>query len=187
MKLNQEQYREMVEKLADEIVAETLEKTASGLVAAAPTGLNAIKSKKGLNKKLLGAAGVAGAVAAGAGALGAKAVADKKKEKEVEKEACEAYEYALRKIATAEAWYNDAVLEQEACIETLAEAGMYDENGFNKEAAEESQETVDFANEVSNIYNEATEKIAAAQEVYSESIKEAEKLAYYLTELGYEL
>lgn len=103
------------------------------------------------------------------------------------KRAYEVYQYALRKIAASEEMYQDGAAGQQACIEVLAEVGMYDENGFNKEAAEENEETINFANKVAESYDDSMAKIAAAEECYTEAIEEANAALEVLAEYGYEL
>ena len=83
--------------------------------------------------------------------------------------------------------YTDGVAGQQACIEVLAEAGMFDENGFNKEAAEESEETINFANKVAESYDDSISKVAAAEECYAEAVNEANAALEVLAACGYEL
>lgn len=218
MKLNNEQYNEFVEKLADEILEGQLEKQA-GLkfgknnigkaLKETVTGKgirDAIKDRDIINKSGIGGfaaknanknlakeiakttgayAGAAGA-AGGAGAAAIKAIKDKKEDRQLEEKAAEVFEYALRKIAACEEMYADGVSDQEACIEVLAEAGLYDEHGFNKEAAEESEEAMEFATEVSNVYDEAMDKIAAAEECYEEAVSDLQDSMEVLKQFGYE-
>lgn len=104
-----------------------------------------------------------------------------------EEKAAEVYEYALRKIAACEEVYNDGIAQQQACIETLAEYGFMDENGYlNKEAAEESEETAYFVNKVAAYYDDGQDKIDAAEEKYAEAVEELSVAMEILAEYGYE-
>ena len=227
MKLTGEQYSELVDKLADEIVEGAIEKEAGlkfgsknkegigkrvkgifngsrvkGAVGDAESiseliGKNtdayrsASKGVKREKAKRVGAfAGAGAGASAGAGALAVTAINKKKKQKKdsenLEKEATELYEYAMRKIAACEAMYYDGMSDQGACIEVLAEAGLYDEDGFNKEAAESSEEAIEFSNEISGVYDESLNKIAAAEECYQEAVSDLGQAVEVLEAFGYE-
>lgn len=104
-----------------------------------------------------------------------------------EEKAAEVYEYAMRKIAACQEVYNEGVLQQQACIETLAEAGfMYEDGTLNKEAAEESEETVDFVNKVAAYYDDGQDMIEAAEEKYAEALDELSVAMEVLAAYGYE-
>lgn len=234
MKLNNEQYNELVEKLADEIIEDHIEKEAklnfksggakktfnnvkntfSGRnvkeavkdynafseAAKAPKNKITQETLDGLKKDIgkakvqrgaaIGGAATAGVGATGAAGYGVKKVLDKKNSKkeseQIEQQACELYEYALRKVAACEEMYNDAIEDQESCIEVLAEVGLYDEYGFNKEASESNEEIYEFTEGVSSVYDESLQKIAAAEECYEEAIEDLGTAIEVLAHFGYE-
>lgn len=128
----------------------------------------------------------AGGLTAGAGAAAVKAIKDRKRAKDIEEKAAEAYEYSIRKIAACEEMYADAMLDQEVCIEVLAEVGLYDKNGINKEAAEESAEAAEFFGAVSMAYDESLLKIAAAEDCYAEAVETLNEATDILADFGYE-
>lgn len=227
MKLNQKQYNELVDKLADEIISEGMEVTAGvkdvargakeiltgarlkGNGAEGLVDLAKLKKEKAKTIAARTGVGLAGAGAVAGGVTGVntvrkkeasdaddeqvKAIIEAKKEelanndnKEVEEKAAAVYEYALRKIAACEEFYNDGVLGQQACIEVLAEAGLMDENGLNKEAAEQDEETAYVVNKIAEEYDEYMNKVAAAEECYEEAVGELKAAMEVLAELGYE-
>ena len=160
MKLTGEQYNELKESLAEEAIA-NMEKEASEREAQSNEILSdekiaeIIEVRKAMVKE-----------------ASEKEAAEYENE-EMAKKAYAVYEYAIKKMAACEEMYTDGVAGQQACIEVLAEVGMFDENGFNKEAAEESEETINFANKVAESYDDSASKVAAAEECYAEAINEA--------------
>lgn len=169
MKLNEEQYRELVDKLASEIVEEGVQKEASEEENKEDKVKEMIEAKK-------------------------KEIAEKNEKEAMEAEAQElaekaaaVYEYALRKIAACEEYYADGMQGQEACVELLKEAGVITEEGFNKEAAEANEEVMEMTTKIASFYDEAECKIVAAQEKYAEAVEEANAALEVLAELGYEL
>lgn len=179
MKLTTEQYNELKESLASEAI-HNMEKEAS--------------EKANENNEILTDEKIAEIIEAKK-ALIKEASEQEAQEKEASeddaeemaKKAFEVYQYALNKIAACQEMYNDGIAGQEACIQILAEAGMYDENGFNKEAAEESEETINFANKVAESYDDSMNKIAAAEECYAEAIEEANAALEVIAACGYEV
>lgn len=173
MKLNKEQYNEMVEKLASEIVE----------------GLDN-EVEAGEQEPQMTEEQIAAIIEAKKAAI-AKAQAEQGEKVEEgaseEEKAAAVYEYAMNKIAACQDMYSEGMLEQQACIETLAEAGIYDENGFNKEAAESSDEHIFFTNKIAEHHESAMNKIAAAEECYAEAQIEANAAMEVLAGLGYEL
>lgn len=227
MKLNQDQYNEMINKLADEIT-EGFEVTAGANLKGMANGIkktfsgknlkDAIANHKGakffintpqanlsatnrevasqaLNKakgelykrvgQTAGAYGAVGALGAGAGVAARKALGNK--DQEMAEKAAAVYEYALNKIALCEELYQIGLGEQEGCLEILAENGLLDESGLNKEAAESSDEAYNLTEIVANEYNDACEKIAAAEECYASSMEELNGSLEVLAELGYDI
>lgn len=173
MKLDNNQYNELKEKLAEQIVAslgaeKLAEEEQPELSEEEVKALLEAKKQEIANRE-----------------NGEEATEDEAVE-ELEQKAAMVYEYALNKIAACEDMYADGVMTQQACIETLAEVGLYDENGLNKEAAESSEETIFFTNKVAEEYDDACEKIAAAEEKYAEGIEELRSAMEVLAELGYE-
>lgn len=173
MKLTPEQYNELKESLASEAI-ENMEKE-----AAEANGVEEMLTDEKI-AKIIEAKKEMVKEASEQEAIQAEG-------EEMVKRAYEVYEYALRKMAASEEMYADGVYGQQACIEVLAEAGMYDENGFNKEAAEENEETVNFANRVAESYDDSTAKIAAAEECYAEAIEEANSALEVLAAYGYKV
>ena len=165
MNLTTEQYDELKDKLASEAI-ETMTKEASEEVLTDEKIAEILEAKKAMVKE---------------------ASAQEAEAEEMVNRAMSVYEYAMRKIAACEEMYADGVAGQQACIEVLAEVGMYDENGFNKEAAEESEETVNFANKVAESYEDSAMKVAAAEECYAEAINEANAALEVLAAYGYEV
>ena len=107
-----------------------------------------------------------------------------------DKTASEAYavaDYAINKMAAAEEFYADGQADMEASLEVLAEYGFLDEYGLNKEAAEESYETIDFVNDAIDVYNDGAEKMAAAEHCYDEGEIELTAAVQVLDDLGYSL
>ena len=155
MKLNREQYTELTEKLANELV-ENMYTTEGASIA-----------DDVMQEKMAGY------------------VEDDYTDEEREIMANEVYDRAVAKMAAAQSFYEDGVAQQQACIESLAEAGLYDEYGLNKEAAESSDEAIDLTNRVAEYYEDAQEKIASAEEVYAESVDELNASAQILSEFGY--
>ena len=154
MQLTTEQYNELKESLANEAL-ENMEKEAAEMNEETMTDekiAEIIEARKEMVKE-------------------AATAEEELNDEEMVKRAYEVYQYALRKIAASEEMYADGAAGQQACIEILAEAGMYDENGFNKEAAEESEETANFANKIAESYDDSMAKVAAAEESYAEAIK----------------
>lgn len=173
MKLNAQQYNELKEKLASEIV----EKIAGQEEEQQQLTEEQVAAILEAKKRQL-----------------AEQEAEAEEEDEVEDEeqeqaekAASVYQYALNKIAACEQLYADGLLSQQACIETLAEAGLYDEDGLNKEAAESSEEAMFFVEKVAEEYDDALNKVAAAEECYTEAINEANAAIEVLASLGYEL
>lgn len=106
---------------------------------------------------------------------------------ELEQKAAATYEYALRKIAACEELYAAGEIQKTASIELLAENGLLCEDGsLSKEAAEQSEEHLLFAEKVAASYEDAEEKIAAAQDCYNESVIELKAAMEILSDLGYE-
>jgi len=170
MQLTTEQYNELKESLANEAL-ENMEKEAAEA-----------------NNDMLTDEKIAEIIEARKEIIKEAATAEETvTDEDMVKRAYEVYQYALRKIAASEEMYADGVAGQQACIEVLAEVGMYDENGFNKEAAEESEETVSFANKVAESYDDSMAKIAAAEECYSEAVEEANAALEVLASYGYEI
>lgn len=172
MKLTSEQYNELKEKLAEEaienMVKEASETNETMEILSDEKIAEIIEAKKSMIKE-------------------ASENEDSKDDEEMIKRAMAVYEYALNKIAASQEMYEDGVVGQQACIEVLAEAGMYDENGFNKEAAEESEETINFANKIAESYDDSINKIAAAEECYAEAVNEANAALEILAAYGYEI
>lgn len=166
MKLNQDQYSEIVNKLASEIAGEVIDKTAGEEESKSEGVKNLIAEKK---QAILEAI---------------KKKQEGNKEENAEK-AAQVYEYAMNKIATCEEYYNDGVAEGQACIEVLAEAGILTEDGFNKEAAEADEETLEITASICEMYDDAMAKTAAAEEKYAEACEEANAALEVLAELGY--
>lgn len=158
MKLNKEQYTELTEKLASELVENMYTTEGAGIA-------DELMQEK-----------MAGYVDAG----------EEYTDEELEVMANEVYDRALAKMAAAQSFYDDGAVQQQACIETLAEAGLYNEYGLDKEAAEQSDETIDFVNRVAEYYEDAQEKMASAEEVYAEASEELQASAQILNEFGYE-
>lgn len=154
MKLTRSQSAELVDKLADEIVA-NIEKTAAEAEGGEQLTDEQIAAIVAAKKKQL--------------AEQAEKEESQPEDNNQEEKAAAVYYNALSKMAASEEMFNDGVIQQQACIETLAEAGLYDENGLNKQAAESSQEAIDFTNRVAEIYDDGEQKIAAAQECYAEA------------------
>ena len=126
MKLNREQYTELTEKLASELV-ENMYTTEGASVA-----------DDMMQEKMAG-----------------YAYEDDYTDEEIEVMANEVYDRALAKMAAAQSFYEDGAAQEQACIESLAEAGLYDEYGLDKEAAESSEEAIDFTNRVAEYYEDA--------------------------------
>ena len=156
MKLNREQYTELTEKLASELV-ENMYTTEGASVA-----------DDMMQEKMAG-----------------YAYEDDYTDEEIEVMANEVYDRALAKMAAAQSFYEDGAAQEQACIESLAEAGLYDEYGLDKEAAESSEEAIDFTNRVAEYYEDAQEKMASAEEVYAEASDELMASAQILSEFGY--
>lgn len=177
MKLTGAQYEELKEKLASEAIDGMMKEAAEG------EGV-ANEEKEQLTDEQIQAILAAKKQEVAQGS---------REEKEAEEadvmiqKAAAVYEYAMRKIAACEEMHADGVIGQQACIEVLAEVGMYDENGFNKEAAEESEETVNFANKIGESYDDSTSKVAAAEECYAEAVNEANAALEVLAGFGYEV
>ena len=166
MKLTNNQYSEMVEKLANEIVEDFgVEKTAGEGQKLTPEQ----------NKKIIEAKKAQ-----------AKAQAQGGSKASEEEKAAAVYENAMNKIALCQEMYEDGTIQKQACIETLAEAGLYDENGLDKEAAESSEEAIQFTNQIAGIYDDGSEKIAAAEECYADACIEVNAAMEVLASYGYE-
>lgn len=108
-----------------------------------------------------------------------------------DKTASEAYavaNYAINKMAASEEFYADGQADMQASLEVLAEYGFLDENGgLDKQAAEESYETIDFVNNALDTYNDGAEKMAAAEHCYNEGEIELTAAVQVLEDLGYSL
>lgn len=108
-----------------------------------------------------------------------------------DKTASEAYavaDYAINKMAASEEFYADGQADMQASLEVLAEYGFLDENGgLDKQAAEESYETIDFVNNALDTYNDGAEKMAAAEHCYNEGEIELTAAVQVLEDLGYSL
>lgn len=171
MNLNDEQYNELKEKLAQEII-DSIDKTAGEEESPQLTEeqIKAIlAAKKAEIAKREGAA-----------------AENSDNGEEIESKAMAVYEYALNKIAACEEMYQEATLDKQACIESLVQAGLVDENGLNKQAAEENEETALFTNTVAEVYDDAINKIAASEECYAEAIDELNAATEVLADCGYE-
>lgn len=171
MKLTTEQYNELKEKLAGEAIENMEKEAASNEILTDEKIAEIIEAKKAMVKE----------------ASEKEASEVEVNDEEMVKKAMAVYEYAMNKIAASQEMYADGVAGQQACIEVLAEAGMFDENGFNKEAAEESEETINFANKVAESYDDSAMKIAAAEECYAEAVKECNAALEVLAGYGYEV
>ncbi|MGL5715934.1 MAG: hypothetical protein ACRCX2_23160 [Paraclostridium sp.] len=169
MKLNEEQYSELIDKLADEIIEGGMEVVAA---EEEPSKEEAVKSLIEAKKK----------------EIADREEKEEKKDDEAEmaEKAAAVYEYAINKIAACEAYYQEGTNEQEACLEILAEAGILTEDGIDKEAAEADEETADIVNKIAEAYEEAGSMVIAAQEKYAEAYEEASAALEVLAELGYE-
>lgn len=172
MKLTSEQYNELKESLASEaiesMVKEANEQENESILSNEKIA-EIIEFKKAMVKEA------------------SEQEAQEEQIEEMAKRAYTVYEYAMRKIAHSQEMYDDGVVGQHACIEVLAEVGMFDENGFNKEAAEENEETINFANKVAESYDDSMSKIAAAEECYAEAIEEANAALEVIAACGYEI
>lgn len=176
LKLTQSQSRELVEKLATEIVDGIEEKNA---------GEGEQQMTEEQIKALIAAKKQEVAEREAEGETDGAPATQKEAPVTQEEKAAAVYYNALSKIAACEDMYYDGAIQQQACIETLAEAGLYDEHGLNKEAAEASEETVYFTNKVADLYQDGEEKIAAAQECYAEAHQELSAAMEVLAEYGY--
>lgn len=173
-KLNDQQCKELTEKLAQEIVDNITEKT-----AASDEGQQEQLTEDQIKAII---------------ASKKKEIAERQNEEGVNEQptsntepekAAMVYQNALDKIAACEKMYIDGEIQKQACIEVLAEAGLYDENGLNKEAAEYSDETIYFTNKVAESYDDSEEKIAAAQECYDEAVEHLNAAKEVLAQYGY--
>lgn len=171
MKLNNEQYSELVDKLASEI-AEELEVMAAEEEEDNQEGLTDEQIKRIIEAKKQEIA------------ENEQAPQDEDEAEEIAQKSAAVYEYAMRKIAACEDFYNDGIASKQACIEVLAEAGLMDEYGLNKEAAESTKEAMEFTNKIAEIYDDADQKIMAAQEKYAEACEEANAALEVLASLG---
>lgn len=106
---------------------------------------------------------------------------------EMAEKAAAVYQVAMAKIAAAQEAYVEAECDQEDCLEVLAEYGIVDEYGFNKEAAESDDELYSLAEEGIDFYNDALEKQAAASEVYADNLENASAAIEVLAALGYDV
>lgn len=97
------------------------------------------------------------------------------------------YEYALEKIAMAEEVYAEAQGCREECLEVLASAGILDEDGIDKEAAEQDEEVYEATYKLASMHDDALEKMAAAEEVYAEAMMEIQAAEEVFEELGIEI
>lgn len=97
------------------------------------------------------------------------------------------YNHALEKIAMAEEVYAEAEGCREECLEVLASAGMLDEDGINKEAAEEDEDVYEATCRLASMHDDALEKMAAAEEVYAEAMMEIQAAEEVFEELGIEI
>lgn len=172
MKLHDEQYNELVEKLASEVVDKIAGEEAGEQLSEEQVQAILAEKKKQLAEE--------------AQTEGKDVVDEEAEAEELAQKAASVYEYAMRKIAACEEMYADGSLEQRACIETLAEVGLYDENGLNKEAAEQSEDAMFFVEKVAEAYDDALAKTAAAEECYAEAVEEANAAIEVLASLGYE-
>lgn len=174
MKLSSEQYNELKEKLAEEAIENMVKEASENenedntMEVLSSERIDQIIEER---KEMIKQAGEN----------------NHSEDEELIKRAMAVYEYSLNKIAACEEMYQDGATGQQACIEVLAEVGMYDENGFNKEAAEESEETIYFANKIAESYDDSINKIAAAEECYAEAINEANAALEVLAAYGYEI
>lgn len=106
---------------------------------------------------------------------------------EMVEKAAAVYEYAMNKIAMAQEVYAEAESGRDECLEILASAGMLDEDGLNKEAAEQDEEIYDATVKLASIHDEALEKMAAAEEVYEEAVREVQAAEQVLNAYGIEI
>lgn len=97
------------------------------------------------------------------------------------------YNYALEKIAMAEEVYAEAEGCREECLEVLASAGMLDEDGIDKEAAEQDEDVYEATVKLASMHDDALERIAAAEEVYEEAMMEIQAAEEVLNSFGIEL
>lgn len=176
MKLNEEQYNDSITKLADEIIGDMLEEKQAGYEGGEEMMTEgAMIADNAIEEKMAGYMSDEMEVEAG----------EELTVEEMEIRAREVLDYGLRKMAASEEMFAEGEAQMQACIETLAENGLYDENGLNKEAAESSEEAIDFTNRIAEHYEDAMNKQASAEEVYAESEIEVQAAVEVLQELGY--
>lgn len=97
------------------------------------------------------------------------------------------YDFAINKMAAAEEVFAEAEGHKDECLEVLASAGLLDEDGINKEAAEEDEEVLEATLRLAQSHDEALEKMAEAEEVYVEAEMERQAAEEVLNYFGIEI
>lgn len=106
---------------------------------------------------------------------------------EMIKKAAAVYDYAVEKMASAEEEYKEASEYAENCLEVLANAGLLEEDGINKEAAEEDEEVFEATMKLASAHDQAIEKMAELEEFYQEAEMERQAAEEVLNYFGIEI
>lgn len=106
---------------------------------------------------------------------------------EMIKKAAIVHDYAVEKMAAVEEAYSEASEYAGECLEVLANAGLLEEDGINKEAAEEDEEVYEATVRLASAHDEAIEKMAELEEIYEEAAMEREAAEQVLGYFGIEI
>lgn len=106
---------------------------------------------------------------------------------EMIEKAAAVYDYATNKMELAEDAYREASEHVNECLEVLANAGLLEEDGINKEAAEEDEDVYEATVKIAEAHDESLQKMAELEEFYQELEMERTAAEQVLNYFGIEI